>query len=209
MYKKFKQWVYRSLIPIIRLLKYLNWLNYRKTHATICLLVGAGKSKFNDWFNTDIHTLDVTNESDFYKYFSTRKINKILAEHVLEHLTDEQLFLMIGNFLKFSEKDINIRIAVPDGYHADKNYIDRVKPLGSGEGALDHKNLFTYQTLSELFEKHGFKSNLKEYWDENGLFHSNYQNDYNGFIERSFLNDERNKDGKPNYTSLIIDFTKK
>jgi len=115
---------------------------------------------------------------------------------------------MLKNFYIYTSDKVNIRIAVPDGFHPDKNYIERVKPGGSGEGAHDHKNLFDYKSLTNLFEKHGFKSKLIEYWDEDGVFHSNYFNDNKGFIDRSFLNDSRNKDGKPNYTSLIIDFTK-
>ena len=46
---------------------------------------------------------------------------------------------MIKNFYKYSDEKINIRIAVPDGFHADENYISIVKPGGTGEGAEDHK----------------------------------------------------------------------
>jgi predicted SAM-dependent methyltransferase len=208
MYKKFKQFVYRRLIPFIRVIKKISWIKYLKTNKEINLIVGAGKTSYKNWFNTDISTLDVTNENDFKKYFEKKKINKILAEHVLEHLTDKELKLMINNFYKYSSKDINIRIAVPDGFHADENYINRVRPGGFGDGADDHKHLFTYKTLGQLFEEGGFKSRPLEYWDENKVFNTDYQNDQNGYITRSFKNDERNKDGKPNYTSLIIDFFK-
>jgi len=184
-------------------------MKYQKQNDSICIVVGAGRSKFKGWFETDINTLDVTKEKDFKKYFSKRKINKILAEHVLEHLTDEQLNLMLKNFSKYSEKNVAIRIAVPDGYHSDINYLNKVKPGGDGEGAFDHKNLFTYRSLSDVFEKYGFVASLIEYWDEQRFFHRGYENDVCGFIERSFVNDERNKDGIPHYTSLIIDFTKR
>jgi predicted SAM-dependent methyltransferase len=82
-----------------------------------------------------------------------------------------------------------------------------VKPGGSGEGAQDHKQLFNYKSMSSLFGRFGFKAEMIEYWDEDGKFHSNYS-DENGHIYRCFRNDLRNKDGKPNYTSLIIDFYK-
>ena len=208
MIKKVKREIYLFLVPFIKVFKYLSWQYYLRLAKEIKIDVGAGSTKYKDWFNTDIDTLDVTNEEDFKKYFSRKKIKNILAEHVLEHLFDNDLNLMIMNFLKYSDDNINIRIAVPDGFHSNINYINRVKPGGTGEGAHDHKHLFNYRTLSELFEKQGFKADLVEYWDEKGNFHSKYKNDEKGYITRSLINDERNQDGKPNYTSLIIDFSR-
>ncbi len=208
MYKKFKQFVYKRLIPLIRIWKKLNWNYYLSTHKEIKIIVGAGPTKYKGWFSTDIATLDVTNEDHFKKYFKKKKINKILAEHVLEHLTEIDLGLMIKNFYKYSSDDVNIRIAVPDGLHKDRNYINTVKPGGTGEGADDHKHLFTYHSLSEFFEEEKFKPVLVEYWDEGRNFHPGYSNDENGYVLRSFKNDKRNINGTPEYTSLIIDFRK-
>lgn len=115
---------------------------------------------------------------------------------------------MNNNFYKYSTDDINIKFAVPDGFHTDPKYIDYVKPGGEGEGAKDHNNLFNKNTLSELFINKGFKSYLIEFWDEKGCFHQGYEDEENGIITRSFINDERNSNGKPVYTSLIIDFKK-
>jgi predicted SAM-dependent methyltransferase len=207
-YQKFKQFIYRGLIPFIRIWKKLSWYFYLFAHNEIKLIIGAGPTKYKGWFPTDIITLDVTNENHFKKYFKKKKINKILAEHVLEHLTNTELEHMTQNFYKYSEEKVNIRIAVPDGFHKNESYINTVKPGGTGDGADDHKNLFNYRSLSDLFEKYGFKAKLVDYWDEIGEFHSTYSNDEKGYVLRSFLNDNRNKDGKPNYTSLIIDFCK-
>lgn len=208
MYKQFKQFIYRLIIPFIRIYKYLTWRIYLLTAEDINLVIGAGPTKYNGWFSTDIATLDVTQESDFKKYFSKRKIHKVLAEHVLEHLTISELNLMAKNLNEYSVKNVNIRIAVPDGFHADKEYINNVKPGGVGEGAHDHKNLFTVNSLSEIFERAGFKSYPVEFWDEKGNFHRGYKNDENGYIIRSFINDKRNQSGYPVYTSLIVDFKK-
>ena len=106
-------------------------------------------------------------------------------------------------------QDVVIRIAVPDGFHKDKVYIDLVKPGGFGEGADDHKQLFNYKTLIKKFGAHGFIGKPVEYWDEKQQFHQGYTNDNLGYVMRSFINDERNANKKPNYTSLIVDFTKK
>ncbi len=115
---------------------------------------------------------------------------------------------MLKNLGEYSDKTVNIRVAVPDGFHRDEKYIDAVKPGGTGAGSDDHNNLFTYNSLSDLFTRHGFKANLLEYWDEKKRFNTKYENDNKGYISRSFINDDRNKSGEPVYTSLIIDFTK-
>jgi len=207
-YKKFKRIIYVGLLPSLRVIKYLNWLVYLNTKEEINLLVGAGTTNFKNWFATDKDTLDITKESDFEKYFTKKKINKVLAEHVLEHLTQNDLEMMLHNFYKYSSQNINIRIAVPDGFHSDPQYVERVKSGGIGEGAEDHKHLFNYRSLSELFGNFGFIAHPLEYWDENKKFNTKYKNDDKGYILRSFINDDRNKDGLPHYTSLIIDFTK-
>jgi len=209
MYKEFKKLIYKLLIPFIKVWKLLTWYFYLNTHNKINLIVGAGHTKLKGWFQTDIVTLDITNEKNFLKYFKNKKIDKILAEHVLEHLSSEELNLMIHNFYKYSSDIVTIRIATPDGYHKEQEYIDIVKPGGSGEGADDHKHLFNYKSLSNIFEKYGFIPYVIEYWDEEKQFHSSYLNDENGYIHRSFINDKRNKNNIPNFTSLIIDFKKK
>jgi predicted SAM-dependent methyltransferase len=207
-YKEFKQFIYSLLIPFIRIYKYLSWRLYLLTCKNVKIIVGAGPTKYKGWYSTDIVTLDVTKESDFEKYFSKKKIKNVLAEHVLEHLTDQELEKMIKNFYKYSDDEINIRIAVPDGFHKDEKYINIVKPGGTGEGAHDHKNLFNVNSLTSLFEKFGFAADPVEYWDEERKFHQGYKTAENGFIIRSFINDKRNISGKHVYTSLIIDFKK-
>lgn len=210
MYKKIKLVIYNKLaVHILSIWIFLNWQVYKMKHSSIKIILGAGPTKYSDWFSTNIFSVDVTKEKDFAKYFSHRKIDKVLAEHVLEHLTDEQIRLMIENLLKYSNDELIVRIAVPDGFHADQDYIDKVKPGGYGYGSDDHKHLFNYQSLSNLFESYGFTTDLIEYWDEKKQFHSFYKNDDNGFISRTFLRDDRNSDGIPHYTSLIIDFTKR
>lgn len=208
MYKKIKRIIYRALIPFMKAYNYLGFRIYLINHKEINLIIGAGGTKFKDWFATDIDTLNVTKEKDFKKYFKEKKISKVLAEHVVEHLTTDEIVKMLNNLYKYSEPDINVRIAVPDGFHADAAYIEKVKPGGTGEGAFDHKHLFTYKSLSELAEECGFKPHLVEYWDEHQQFHPFYKNDDKGIIRRSFINDKRNAGKKPNYTSLIVDLRK-
>lgn len=76
------------------------------------------------------------------------------------------------------------------------------------QAGIDHKHLYTYQSLAAYFTPCGFTATNVEYWDDDKQFHTSYTNDEYGFIERSLLNDDRNADGKPHYTSLIVDFRK-
>jgi len=203
--KKILYGIYTSFDKEFNLIKWNFWI---KNNEKIKIIIGASKTDYKGWFQTEQYFLDLTKKNDFVRMFSKKKMNYVLAEHVLEHLTNDAIQSMLRNFWEFSEKDITIRIAVPDGFHKDSEYIEMVKPGGNGNGADDHKNLFTYKSLSKLFEDAGFKSNPVEYWDENGVFHQGYTNDDKGYIKRSFINDSRNISGKPIYTSLIIDFTK-
>ncbi len=198
----------KVILPFYRLWYDAKWQRYLRTTDHIRLVIGSAKIGPIGWFETDILVLDVTNEQQFRRFFTKRKIQLVMAEHVLEHLTTRQLEQMLSNFREYATDDVNIRIAVPDGLHVDPNYIESVRPGGTGGGADDHKHLFTYRSLSEIFGRYGFKANLQEYWDEQGKFHSIYRNDDKGIIRRSLLNDSRNADGKPHYTSLIIDFTR-
>jgi len=188
------------------------WTEYLSQYQAIQLNVGASVTRFDGWFPTDIeinsYYLDVTDENCYKKMLGDKKISKILAEHVFEHLTTPQIQTALQYFHKYSTENINIRIAVPDGFHSNPKYIEEVKIGGTGYGSDDHKQLFTYQTLGALFEQAGFKAIPVEYWDEKGTFHVGYKDDDKGMIRRSMLHDARNKDGKPNYTSLIMDFTK-
>jgi predicted SAM-dependent methyltransferase len=216
---KKKPWAKFVLAPIIPFYRWYctrkwnkRWAQYLQQNNEINLNVGASITRFVGWFPTDIeinsYYLDVTSEADFQRMLAGKQIRRILAEHVFEHLTTAQIEQALPLLYKYSLPEVRIRIAVPDGYHTDANYIESVKIGGTGEGADDHKQLFTYKTLGALFEKAGFKALPVEYWDENGQFHAGYQDDENGYITRSMLHDSRNKGGKPVYTSLIMDFVK-
>jgi predicted SAM-dependent methyltransferase len=170
--------------------------------------INIGSANVNpdsSWIATDLDVLDCTKKTDWYKMLLFLKVDKIMAEHVWEHLTPEQSNKALSNCYKFLKKGGTIRIAVPDGYHADEAYIEDVKPMGKGLGSHDHKVLYNYKILSECFADVGFKVSLLEYWDENKKFHYVDWTDENGHIRRSRRYDKRNKDGKLVYTSLIIE----
>lgn len=168
----------------------------------------SGINSGDDWYATDIDTLDITKYEDWRRHLFFLRLDNIIAEHVWEHLAEIDTELANKNCFRVLKKKGVLRIAVPDGFNPDKNYIEYVRPGGDGAGAEDHKILYNYKIMKERLEKVGFIVNLLEYWDEQGKFHFTDWSDEGGRIRRSQRYDLRNKDGKLNYTSLIVDAVK-
>lgn len=179
-----------------------------KNQGEIKVVVGSSEICPEGWLPTEEHFLNLLVEDEWRLYFKENTIANILAEHVWEHLSLEDGSTAAGTCYKFLSKGGKLRIAVPDGYHPDKEYIDYVKPGGAGAGAFDHKVLYNYESLSKLLTDIGYRTELLEYFDEDGSFHTREWSDKDGHIHRSLMYDKRNKDGKPHYTSIIIDAIK-
>jgi predicted SAM-dependent methyltransferase len=191
------------------ILKRLKRLLFFLRQDKIKFNVGSGGiSADKKWYATDIKTLDITKESDWRRMLFFLKVDNIMAEHVWEHLTDNDTEIANRNCFKYLKSGGTLRLAVPDGFNPDLVYIEHVRPGGSGPGADDHKVLYNYKLMKERLEKAGFKVTLLEYWDEHGEFHFVDWTDDNGRINRSRRYDARNKDGKLGYTSLILDAVK-
>ncbi|MBI4543860.1 MAG: methyltransferase domain-containing protein [Gemmatimonadetes bacterium] len=180
----------------------------RAADSTLRVVVGAGGVFQPGWIATDIDTLDVRSESDWRRHFALRPIDAVLAEHVWEHLAPEEALEAARNCYRYLRPGGYVRAAVPDGLHPDAGYRDWVRPGGSGPGADDHQVLYTYRGLSDLFQAAGFRVELLEYFDENGHFHYRDWDPQDGMIRRSSRFDERNRDGRLNYTSIILDARK-
>ena len=129
----------------------------------------------------------------------------MLAEHVFEHFTPEQLGIVLRQARRYLKPGGRIRFAVPDGNHPDPNYIDRVRPGGTGIGASDHKALYDSDSISELLGEAGYDVQLLEFFDGTGNFQRAPWRREDGYIGRSADNDARNVAGNLVYTSLIID----
>lgn len=183
----------------------------RKIHSSdsnLRIVIGSGGISDDGWLPTDIETLDILKDTDWQRLFKNYPIKAILAEHVWEHLGENEGVAAAENCYKYLQKNGYLRIAVPDGYHPDPEYINNVKAGGVGSGAKDHKILYTYKTLKNLLEIAGFSVELLEYFDEYGDFHFNDWDPADGKIRRSKRFDRRNSDGHLGYTSIIIDAKK-
>lgn len=171
------------------------------------LLIGSGDTQYPGWTATEVTFLNALDQANWEKYFQANSIQAMLAEHVWEHFTQEQGELAAKLCYQFLQHGGHIRIAVPDGLFPNPDYIAHVKPGGLDPDAADHKMLYTYKTLSQVFERAGFKVNYLEYFDEGGQFHHQDWDPADGMIQRSKRFDLRNREGLQ-YTSLLIDAVK-
>ena len=110
----------------------------------IRVVIGAGSKNYEGcWLITNLPVLDALNSAHWSHVFPRGSIDRILAEHVIEHWTEDELHLFLRIVQPFLSEQGFIRIAIPDGFHPDPSYIDYVKPGGTGSGA-DPKDEFDY-----------------------------------------------------------------
>ena len=174
----------------------------------IRIILGAGGTKFDRFISTDFQELNICSKASFEIYLRPDTVDIFVAEHVWEHLSPEEGATACVHCFEFLKQGGMLRIAVPDGFHPDADYIAYVRPGGCGAGAEDHKVLYNYRTLSYLLESSGYKIQLLEWFDERGKFHYENWDIESGFIKRSRRFDERNHVNPTAYTSLIIDAIK-
>lgn len=174
------------------------------------VIVGAGGDQQPGWISLDKWQLDITDFSQWASLFYPNSIDAILAEHVFEHLTPAESYNAARNFFYYLKPGGMARICVPDGLHPDQRYQDWVAP-GTGWSGDGHKQLFDYQSMSQLFTSVGFTVYLREYWDEGGELHSTLWDDFDGRIKRC----SRSIHSKiislligAEYTSILIDAIK-
>lgn len=189
------------------LLEHRAFLRAVKRSDELKIVVGSSGVYEKGWIPTDQPYLDLLDRAHWQSAFGEKKIKVILAEHVFEHLTKEQTLKALKICHEFLAPKGWIRIAVPDGWHPDPDYIDYVKPGGSGEGSDDHKVLYTIDSLKDVLRQAGFNPAPLEYFDKAGTFHKETWTPEDGMIHRSAEHDERNRDSLA-YTSIIIDGVK-
>ena len=169
------------------------------------IIIGAGPTRYDGWIATDIPAFDILNAKHWANLIQPNSIDRMLAEHVFEHLTPEQLDEVLRIARRYLSVSGRIRFAVPDGFHPDSSYIDHVRPGGISEGAADHKVLYDCDSISKLLEMANYDCQLLEYFDAAGDFHRVPWQPEDGYIGRSADNDPRNVPGKLVYTSLVVD----
>jgi len=177
----------------------------RQQGRPVKIIIGAGQTRYPGWIATDIPAFDIRRAQHWRRLFAPAGIDRMLAEHVFEHLTAAQLSDFLATARNYLTADGRIRIAAPDGNHPSSDYINSVRPGGSGAGADDHKMLYTQEIICQLMAAQGYEFAALEYFDAKGAFHSQPWSAEDGFVSRSAAHDERNSDGVLRYTSLLVD----
>jgi predicted SAM-dependent methyltransferase len=169
------------------------------------VLIGSGGTFFDGWITTDKHILDITNPRDWQQLFKPESIDRLLSEHVLEHLSEAECRIALTECYRYLKPGALFRVAVPDGYRRDPDYVAEVAPPNDG-----HQVLFTVDTFVPLLESIGFKVTPLEYFDAQENFHAIEWDESLGFIKRSIRFDDQVafKRGDMFYTSLIVDAKK-
>lgn len=177
-----------------------------RRNGTPCHLVVGANHKFQEgWIGLERYTLDVTVAADWARIFEPDSLDTVLAEHVWEHLPPEQARAATSLCFRYLKPGGRLRLAVPDGCFPHPEYIEFVRPGGSGPGAWDHHELYTEASLRRLMEDAGLSVQALEFFDQHGQFHAADWSVDDGYIRRStrFYRDFRF--GDHYYTSLILD----
>jgi predicted SAM-dependent methyltransferase len=169
------------------------------------VILGAGPVIADGWIATDADLLDVASGRAWKRLFQPDSIDRLMAEHVFEHLSDSQCMTALAECHGYLRQGGLLRVAVPDGYRKDPDYVEEVSPPKDG-----HQLLFTIDDLVARLERVGFEVSPLEYFDAQGQFHSCPWDEADGLIRRSARYDrqERFKRGALYYTSLIVDARK-
>lgn len=133
---------------------------WRQTVGSVNIIIGAGGTKFDGWFSADLQTLDITLPHCWRQLFKPQSIDRILAEHVFEHLEESECTIALRECYRYLKPGGLLRIAVPDGYRKDSEYAAEVSPPQDG-----HKELFTIDTLVPSLETIGFQTTPLEHFD--------------------------------------------
>ncbi len=179
--------------------------------APLKVILGAGQQSYEGWIPTCKEQLNLLQREDWVELFGERRVDALLCEHVWEHLTEEEGRNAASICFEFLKPGGALRCAVPDANFKNENYQNMVRIGGPGpldHPAADHKIVYDYRLFSSIFAEAGFEVVLLEYCDEEGRFHRIDWNPSDGPIFRSALSDPRNRDGKLEFVSLIVDARK-
>ncbi|MTI10275.1 class I SAM-dependent methyltransferase [Curvivirga aplysinae] len=172
---------------------------------SIQVVLGAGGMGPDGWIFTEFDDLDFCSPQSWQSFCPENSIDNLFSEHVLEHIDYEDCKKGLALAYKYLKPGGVFRIAVPDGFNPDPDYIDAVKVNGTGLGSDDHRILYTIESLSEIIVQAGFQITPLEYFDPAGKFHAVLWSNDQGRVLRSRRYDPRNTETEFNYSSLIVD----
>lgn len=169
------------------------------------VVLGAGTTSYPGWVATDGDVLDITSPNDWALLFEPESIDRLLAEHVIEHLSEERARNALTACYRYLKAGGLLRVAVPDGNRRDPAYVAEASPPKDG-----HQALYNIDSLAQLLRESGFETTPLEYFDENEEFRAIPWDERDGLIQRSVRFDHQTdfQRGSLYYTSVIIDARK-
>ncbi|KAB2319757.1 methyltransferase domain-containing protein [Betaproteobacteria bacterium SCN1] len=156
-------------------------------NGDVRVIVGSGAQRMEGWLATDINQLNIVEDSSWGRLFNPGSIDRILAEHVLEHLTMRELGSALRHIYKYLRPGGIFRLAVPDAFHPSRYYYNLVKP-GGWETPYEHLLFLDHEILSRIGSETGFEVRLLEYFDEHGFFHDTSYRNEDGIVQRCARN---------------------
>lgn len=154
----------------------------------IKLIVGSSNTSQKGWISTEQSYFNLLDLSSMTKFVGRKNVSRILMEHVLEHLTQEEIAIALNNLRKVLSINGSIRVAVPDGFHPSPWYQIQTGINGTEPGADDHKSSLNFVNLSRAAIDAGYEIHLLEYFTEEGTFICEPYSEDKGRIERSSQN---------------------
>ena len=179
-----------------------------EAETNLRVIVNASPTELDGWIATEANLLDPRSASSWGNYFHRSSLEAILAEHVWDEWTLDQGLAAARSCFQYLLPGGYLRVAVPDGFHPSPSYLERVRSGGDRTNQRPPRTLYNYISITEAFRRAGFQVRLIEYFDENGLFHTNHWDVSKGLVQSSLLFDERNEQEPYGYTSLFIDAVK-
>ncbi len=218
---------YRTLFSIrVRLLVkkifkfFYYWFRFFKiktylffSEDTVNIILGAALTNQKGWFSTNEEWLDISKAEHWNRLFNSKKrVKRVLAEHVFEHLTIDEMRNTLRLIFVNMVNGGSLRIAVPDGNNPNSEYRKHCGINGIGADASDHKQFLTYELLSKEVERTGFHHNLIEgYLENKELVLKKFNNNLGRVIRTRSNKNIRPKDGwdfPDANSSLILDCIK-
>ena len=105
------------------------------------IVIGASGSSPAGWFPTEVEFLNLCAARTGSGSSTRGGSDAILAEHVWEHLTEEDRAASAAMCYAYLKPGGYVRAAVPDGLNPRPDYREWVRPGGTGPGADKHKVL--------------------------------------------------------------------
>jgi len=170
--------------------------------GSVKVVLGASITRFEGWISTDLPHFNILRAADWKRAFGAVRADNLLAEHVFEHLSEEQVRTGIRFCFQYLKPGGRLRIAVPDANHPNPAYLKMVLPP-----ADDHRSSWTFEKLSQLLVSCGFRVEPLEYYSAGHVLTALPIAPAGGPVSRSV----QRKDIVPlieGYSSLIVDAIK-